>query len=165
MTPVRIEYAADDYVAALKLHALWSRRRLLVFVSVGVVAAVLLFTSAPTWPSIIAGGVLGGVIGGLSCYALGWLFYLPWKARRMFRQQKSLQEVYEVDWNDEGLSVRGQRVQGVTPWRDYLKKKENAQLVLLYHSDVLFQMLPRRQFTAEQWQSLRSHLDRVGRAM
>jgi hypothetical protein len=164
MTPVRLDYVADDYVAAMKLHGRWPMRRLLVGVGVGIAAAVALIVLPSAWPAVAAAGVLGGVIGWLICYALSWLFYLPWKARRMFGQQKSLHETYELAWDDEGLSMRGRLGQGRTPWNDYLKKKENERIVLLYQSDLLFQMLPRRAFTAVQMQALQPYLERIGRA-
>ncbi|MFC4822086.1 YcxB family protein [Dokdonella ginsengisoli] len=164
MTPVRLDYVADDYVAAMKLHGRWSTRRLLVSVGTGAVAAIALFFLPPAWPAVAAAGVLGGAIGMLVCYALSWLFYLPWKARRMFGQQKSLHETYELAWDDEGMSIRGRLGQGTTPWDSYLKKKENERIVLLYQSDLLFQMLPRRAFTAVQMQALQPYLERVGRA-
>lgn len=164
MTPVRLDYVADDYVAAMKLHGRWPVRRLLIGVGIGLAAAAALFVLPRAWPAVAVAGVLGGVIGWLICYALSWLFYLPWKARRLFVQQKSLHETYELAWDDEGLSMCGRLGQGRTPWDAYLKKKENEAIVLLYQSDLLFQMLPLRAFTAAQRQSLQPYLERVGRS-
>ncbi len=161
MTPVLLEYQADDYVSALGLHATWSLRRWLVHVALAFVAAVVLFVSFPGWPAILAGGVLGGAVGSLVCYGLSRTFYLPWKARRMFAQQKSLHDGYELTWDEDGLSIRGRRGQGATPWSEYLRKKENERLVLLYQSDVLFQMLPKRAFGGESSRSIRPYLDRI----
>lgn len=163
MTPLRLDYVAEDYVSAAKLHGLWSKRRLLTVVGIAIAAGVALLVLHPRWPAVAAAGVLGGAIGLLACYALSWSFYLPWKARRMFGQQKSLHETYELEWDEQGLSVHGRLAQSTTPWDAYLKKKENERIVLLYQSDLLFQMLPKRAFTAAQLQALRPYLDRIGR--
>lgn len=162
MTPVRLEFSADDCVSALKLHVTWSPHRWLVHLALILGATAVLFASFPAWPAVVAGGVLGGAVGSLACYGLLWAFYLPWKARRMFGQQKSLHERYELTGDADGLSVHGPRVQGTARWNEYLREKDNERLALAYRSDLLFQMLPRRVFGDEQWRSIRPPLDRIG---
>jgi len=152
--PVSVRYEADDYVSASLLHARWSIRRWLVVLGIGAGAAVAIWMLFPDRAAVVAGGVLGGVIGAVAWYATAMLVYLPWKSRRMFRQQKSLHASYEVEWDDAGLTVRGEHLLSTTPWDAYIKRKENARVLMLYQSDLLFQMLPKRCFPPEEWRSI-----------
>jgi hypothetical protein len=92
---------------------------------------------------------------------------LPWKARRIFRQQKGLHHSVQIELRDDGLFSLSPRGSATVPWADLLKWKENKHLLLLYHSDVLFHMLPKRCFpTAEALSSAQALLrDRLGRAV
>lgn len=158
-----VTFNAEDYVNAMKLHALWSRRRLLVHLGVIAVALIVVATSRSSyWLEVLSSALLGGAVAAVVLYGVLRIFYLPWKARRMFAQQKSLHAGYDFQWTDDGLVVDGRNARSQTAWGDYLKRKENDRVALLYHSDLLFQMLPKRAFSEEQWASLRPYLDRVG---
>lgn len=158
---LRLRCTEDDYVAALKSHAAWSRRRTFVHLALALLAVVVIVSSFPRWPAVAGGAVLGSVLGIGVCFGISWFFYLPWKARHVFRQQKSLHEEYELSWGDDGLCVRGARVQSTVPWDNFVKKKWNDRIVMLYHSDLLFQMLPLRCFDDESWRSLAAYLERI----
>ena len=75
--------------------------------------------------------------------------YIPWKARRVFRQQKSFHRSFELSRYDTGFTARDSNGQYTTPWSDFIKWKEDGRLFLLYHSDVLFHMVPERAFPSE----------------
>jgi hypothetical protein len=84
------------------------------------------------------------IMGGLAVYLAGYfLVLLPWRARRIFRQQKSLQHPFRMIVDASGLSVSNEFGQAVVPWDHVRKWKENRQLFLVYHSDVLFHMIPK----------------------
>ena len=72
------------------------------------------------------------------------LVYFPWRAKRTFLQQKMLHDeiIYELD--DNGLSARSKWGSNEIPWNTFHKVKFNNELILLYHSDYLFTMIPRR---------------------
>jgi hypothetical protein len=57
----------------------------------------------------------------------------------------------------------GKNAQSLTPWADYRKWTENGELFLLYQSDRLFQMMPKRAFaSAEDMRELRDFLVAAG---
>lgn len=84
-----------------------------------------------------------------------WLI-LPIRARRIFQQQKNLQRPYRVSWDAENVQTSSTSGSSKIPWADFLKWRESKQLFLLYRSDVLFQMYPKRYFTPEQVNEFRS---------
>ncbi|HEY0231396.1 MAG TPA: YcxB family protein, partial [Dokdonella sp.] len=92
-------------------------------------------------------------------------FQLPRRARRLFAQQKNLQRPVTFSWDEDGLAWASVNGSGRTPWADYLKWRQNERLYLLYHSDLMFQMLPKRAFaSAAQQQSFARHLDGIAAA-
>ena len=72
--------------------------------------------------------------------------YLPWKTRRMYRQQKALQRELTYRFDDSSVFASNENGESTTPWEDYLKWKQNDQMILLYLSDCLYQMIPRSMF-------------------
>ena len=77
---------------------------------------------------------------------LNFAVYLPWKTRRIYKQQKALQRELAFVFDEDGVSVSSQNGQSVTPWDDYLKWKQNDQLILIYLSDCMYHMLPKGLF-------------------
>lgn len=82
-------------------------------------------------------------------YLVMRIVYIPWKARRVFRQQKSYHCSFELCWYDAGFAARDSNGQYTTPWSDFIKWQEHGRLFLLYHSDLLFHMVPKRAFPSE----------------
>lgn len=89
--------------------------------------------------------------------------YVPWTARRAYRRGKLIRDPADVEWNERSLTIRTTALQSSIPWEDYVKWKENDRLFLLYFSDTLFQVLPKRIFGSRREQdTFRDHLSRVG---
>ncbi len=79
-------------------------------------------------------------------FILNYTVILPWSARRMYRQQKALQREMHFRFDDSGASASSEIGNSDIPWGDYLKWKKNDHMILLYISDRMYQMLPRRMF-------------------
>lgn len=165
MLTVKLEEA--DYVAATALHLRSSRRFAvafwLVMLGLAVVAIWLWFFGRGLFSDGQLAGLIGGSIGGVLGGVLASLgvrsLYVPWKAKRVFRQQRSLQLPFELSWTDEGLFSRNEQGSYNTLWSDFVRWKENDRLFLLYVSDVMFHILPKRVFpNAEALSSFRELL-------
>lgn len=158
---MQMQLQDGDYLAALRLHARWTRRRWIITALVMLAAAVVGWASFPHWPAVAAGAVVGGIIGSVVWRGVAWWWYLPRLARRVFAQQRILHESMEVAWSEAGLSMRQPQASSITSWANYLRRRQDERVLLLYHSEVLFQMLPRRAFDAIQWQQLQAWVERV----
>jgi len=158
---IRAQLVESDYVSAVALNSrLNARKAARYLVVAGAVVAVALVAWIADWYPVL-GGAVGGLVGGLVAYTLIRFVYAPWKARRIFRQQKSLQRPFELSWADTGLTSRDANGEYTTPWPDYTKWKEDSRVFLLYHSDALFQMVPKRSFPDDAMVSeFRSWLER-----
>lgn len=144
---VRLE--ERDYVNAAWSAALPSRRTVIVLTAASfavVLAAYFGWRAGYLRESIIAAcvwlfGMAGAIIGHL-------VSILP-KAKRVFRQQQELQRPYELTWNETGLSVVGNTGTSTTPWTDFHKARELNDQFMLFLSDAVFVMVPKRAFPDE----------------
>lgn len=140
-----------DYVQSQFLHA----RPRLEFAVVGVfLVAVGLLTCLYQWLAPGDGSdwwvpcVILGSIGGV---AVLYGLVMPWRARRIFRQQKSLHSPWECDLSEETCESRSAHGHARVPWTEFHRYKMGRDMVLVYHSDVLFSVFPRRWFTEAQF--------------
>lgn len=151
-----------DYLHAQALHRSWSRKKFLIVSGVAIVTAALGWILWVQGYGPIAGGLLGGLIGGAITGSAIRYLYVPWKTRKVFRQQKSLQREFTLSWSEDCLLSEDANGQYKTAWADFTNWKEDAHIFLLYHSDIAFQMLPKRAFSnANVIAEFRSHIQRV----
>lgn len=146
MIEINLKLEPQDYLRAQYLHI----RPRLIFKVLG--ALIFLAAIWAVWYSFLGGGsdelswsdsILPTAAGYL---VLHFFVYLPWKTRRIYRQQKSLQREVKMQFSGAGLSAENEVGRGLSPWSDYLKWKENEHLFLLYISDPFFHMIPKRLF-------------------
>ena len=120
-----------DYVAAQFLH-LRPRR---IFSIIGVVLVTLFLAVTIAMPSIYSFGVLS--------YLLGYFFiFIPWWAKKTYRQYKAASEPFSIELREKGLYFVRENAQGLIPWNEILKWKCNKKLLLLYPASSLFCVLP-----------------------
>lgn len=86
---------------------------------------------------------------------------LPNRVKKLFAQQKELNLPIELEFTDSGLGTSNELGNSTRPWTHFIKWKENKELILLYHSDILFSMIPVRFFTdLQQVEILKSFLEK-----
>jgi hypothetical protein len=97
--------------------------------------------------------------GSLSYLALWFFAFLPCRLARTYRQQKLLQDELLVEISDTHLTTKSQHGQGALPWEVFHRWKMANDLVLVYQSDVLFHIFPRRAFSSsEEFQNFQTLL-------
>ena len=142
-----------DYVRAQYLHL----RPRPIYKIVGIIILALSLWAG--WHSITSGDL--STLDYLFFLAIIFLIlnfavYLPWKTRRIYRQQKALHRELRMKFDDVGVTAENENGRSSTPWEDYLKWKQNDQLILLYFSDCLYHMVPKRFFAdAHDFEKLR----------
>jgi YcxB-like protein len=135
--------SASDYLDAQRLHRARAVRWFFVFCGVLITLGIvlMLFYSPQLGVMLVCAGV------GLVAFELIFAsLYLPWKVRRLHRQQKDLAAVFTYAWDDEFLEGKSANGQSKRRWRDYEKRKENEKMFLVYHADNLFEMFPKPWF-------------------
>ena len=132
---------ASDYVRAQYLHL---RPRLIYKILGFLVLAAFVWAA---WLSLTVGDldVMDFVFIALPILLiLNFAVYLPWKTRRLYKQQKSLQGELTFSFDEDGVTVQSENGSWRTAWTDYVRWKKNDQLVLLYLSDCMYHMIPKR---------------------
>lgn len=99
--------------------------------------------------------------GTLLMSAVGYAFAAH-RGRRLFRQQRTLHDAYEVTWSEAGLEVHGTAITSKLSWSDHESWQKEALGYLIYLSDYNFNLLPRRAFTDDQQEDFESTMLRSG---
>ena len=99
-------------------------------------------------------------------YLAVWHWWLvPRRLRKLYSQQKGVQEPVSVELRPEGLFFASIRGSGLLPWSHVHKWRESAHLLLVYHSDALYNVLPKRDLSSSEVQQIRQGLlEHVGPA-
>jgi len=158
---------AADYVAASR--AGWwrsvRRRRFRIQVAIGLLIVTLLgitlglvfqLDDKPVLIAMMIGGYIGWLI---ACVGIGYLM-LPRRARRLFRQQKALDQEFVVSWSPHGAKFISPKASSDLAWGDYLDWAENDGAFILTINDGLYHFVPKRVLDATQTADLRDALVR-----
>ncbi|QDZ11772.1 YcxB family protein [Devosia ginsengisoli] len=157
---------ADDVVAANGLYTLTSLRQRKVLIAwtclwLGFVAFLTFIDGVDralaSWPMLLGISLLPFLAILLVVWIMG-----PISARRMFRQQKSLQGRLVYGWSDAGLHTESEYGSFDIPWSHFIRWAEDDRTFLLFESDRLYRMVPKRVLTTDQQASLRRALVGVG---
>ena len=136
---------ATDLVAAQWLHV----KPRPVYAIVGIV--LLVAASWGLWYSFSVpklrdkGWLLVGSLGFIAALAV-WTRY---RAVRTYGQLRAFHRELRLEPTDAGIFSESETGHGTTPWSDFLKWKEGGSLFLLYISDDIFQIVPKRFFSSE----------------
>ncbi|MFA6286892.1 MAG: YcxB family protein [Opitutaceae bacterium] len=151
-----------DYVNARRL-ALRPRTsiRIALYVLLTLLAAAL---AGEVWTFLLSGQSPPGMVLLILApvyFALFYFVFIPFGSRRIFRQQKNLQDPATFAFTDQGMRVDSVRGHMELPWSDFHKWKANDKVLLLYHSSAIFNMIPRRAFaTAADFAAFRELVER-----
>jgi hypothetical protein len=142
---ISVTLTPEDYIRARRL-AMRPRRWLRV---IGYMVVVL-FAAFFVWHAYDA-FVVGGpqksfwMLAGLTAYFLTIYFvFSPWRTRRIYRQQKTLQRPVELELTGSHFSGSSPHGTFHMAWADFHKWKKNEHLILVYESSALMRMIPLR---------------------
>lgn len=76
-------------------------------------------------------------------YLLAYFFmYLPYRAKKIYRDYKVIQDKVHIIKREDGLLFRNSRGEGLLQWGDIKRIKTNSDLVLIYPTDVIYYIIP-----------------------
>jgi hypothetical protein len=146
MATVHVQLEERDYVNAAQAAARPSMRTV---IALAIASALVIVGAFVGWragymrEAFIAGFVwFCGLIGT----GIGHMVSIAPKAKRVFRQQQGLRRAHEVSWSDIGLTVSGEDGQSTTRWADFHRVREFDDQFMLFLSDAVFFMIPKRAF-------------------
>ncbi|HEX9347446.1 MAG TPA: YcxB family protein, partial [Gemmatimonadales bacterium] len=92
------------------------------------------------------------------------LSYLPRRVRRVYSQQRNLQLPFESVCTESGIESSNANSTNRLPWNHLIRWKEGPALFVVYQSDLIFNIVPKRCFAEpDQVDAFRSLLtERLG---
>lgn len=122
-----------------------------------IVVAVFVFVEMPQAPWYWIGAVLAAALAGGTLTPMAILRWrVPRVARRIYHQQRNLHRDLTLAWDDDELRYTWAKGHSRSAFADYLRWAENRDIILLFHSDTLFQFIPKRVLDHAQIEDLRS---------
>ena len=82
--------------------------------------------------------------------ALIFLIIHPWKWRKIYEQQKFFETKFDYEFTNEALCSRSDLGNATLPWVQFHKWKENKNTFIVYQSDAIFHLIPKRIFHSEE---------------
>jgi hypothetical protein len=144
------EYIAAHTLHRRKMQSLVKQATLIVFI----VGIVLFFAFSAKSGLILVCAALGGLLGEF----IQNRFILPSKLRRLYAQVRGRVDV-TYSWDKEKLFLSSAHGQAARSWSDFLKAKENDELILLYINDARYEIIAKRWFgDASDLNTFRAHL-------
>ncbi|MET0550004.1 MAG: YcxB family protein [Xanthomonas sp.] len=139
----------EDYLIAQRLHQQRALRRVLLVMTALLLVGLGLFAFARHGSGMAIIGVMlaGAGGGGLIGQTIQSAWAMPRKVRRLFEQQAALRHRLTYHWDEVGLEVTWVDGHVRRSWRDYVRCRENPQVLMLYQNDILFDLVPTSWFT------------------
>lgn len=145
MVKIKGKYEFEDFKKAQALHARRGRfSTYMTYSVIGLMAIVtlvgIILAISGEWPwSYVE---IPALITG--AYVVFNYILFPSQLKRVFIQQKDLSAPFEIELTDKGFSLENEYGASRMPWNTFVKWKEDRDMLLLYRSDVIFTMLPKR---------------------
>jgi hypothetical protein len=167
MTSVSLQYRPEDFLDAWRLQL---RHNHFVRICQFAPLIVILVISGPEfWAEYRDHGLMVGLISILPMLIVAGLLLglnvlndrvlLPRRARRFVSQQKSIQGEISIGWDAEGVAFIAKAGQSRIAWDDYFKWLENESVLVLFQSENLLNVLPKRCLTNDQVTEVRRRLE------
>jgi hypothetical protein len=151
---VTYELTADDFRHAIIAHRnrnslfRWAMRLVAFFWMLALVAQCY---------SLFAGFDRSRLSSSFNVSFLGFVVfpYIQWgapyfSARRQFRNSPSSQGKITLEVQDAGLRFRSATTDGSVSWKNYIRWIEDKYVFVLFPSPVIFVVVPKRAFAADQ---------------
>lgn len=165
---VRFRLTEDDMVRAARLYTLVSLRRPKTIISLAITFVLCLLLMAwlggtifplnmdrlaEEWPTVLGAAVFPFVLVFVVI-----LVGNPILARRTFRQQRSLHGEVGLSWTEQRLEFDSEYGQFAMPWSHFLRFGEDRHTFVLFESDRLYRIIPKRALDADTERDLRQRL-------
>ena len=76
--------------------------------------------------------------------------FFPKRVKKIYQQQKSLQVPTTVIISENEIKLNNELGNEVIPWTNFIKWMENDKVLLLFHSDIVFNFFPKRDIPDEE---------------
>ena len=134
----------DDYRRVLLLDRVRPAMHARIWLSIVTLGGIWMLLS-----NVLHGGyvLLALGVGGLLAELYTVRVRVPRTARKRLSQYRELSQPVTYSWDGEMIKAEMQSGHSARPWRLYVRRKEDDAVILLYLTDGLFQIFPKRWFS------------------
>ncbi|MHA6317331.1 YcxB family protein [Altererythrobacter sp. CAU 1778] len=154
--------AEDEVVEAARftsMKRLFSRPLLPLLIGLLVVLAVAAISVGKGQVMLFA---IAAALALPIAFAVTLWWVVPWQARRHYRQTAALRDEIALRWDDEGVRMASARGNSRLAWSDFHAFADTASLLILYQSEMLYSMFPKRAFAAGEIEEMKRRARRAG---
>ena len=99
------------------------------------------------------------LIGVLLYIAAYFFWFLPWQVAKSFKQNLLLKHKSTCVIDAAGFHTTSELGNSDIPWDHFHKWKMGKKMILLYFSDTMYLIFPRRLFSVESWDEFKAMAD------
>jgi hypothetical protein len=147
--------ACDLFVANEPVYRRLSRRLMPWIGGILLLIQIVYIVSVPD-----ANRAAVGFGSAISVYFLYCSFALRRYFRRRFRKDRRFQHDFTTDILEDGIHVVTPTAESQMKWENFVRFLESSDIFMLFHSDLIFNILPKRAFAAGEVDSFRELLRR-----
>jgi hypothetical protein len=100
-------------------------------------------------------------IAFVTAITLIFVAVIPVTARRHYRQMAALHGTIQFEWDSDRVRMASSRGTLDMNWSDFVDWDDTGDLVFLFQSDQIYNLVPTRSLTQDQADDLRSNLPRA----
>ena len=151
---VTCQLEPSDYLAAQFVHI--RPRPVFKWLTIGLILLAILIGLSQIMRGFSEGIKASDFIifGGLAYLLLTYGAWLPYRSKKIFKQQKTLHEPYDVEITEDYFASTSSLGFSKISWSDFYKYRVGKDLILVYQSEVMFHMFPKRWFLETDYQKL-----------
>ena len=145
---VQYRITEDDYVNLARFHvrrnySAWLSTVKVVAGAIAVAVLVIIAWTLPEWAPFLAFIAACGAIGGALGFFIRLFIHTPIRARRHYRQYKSMQEPFTAEMTDAGIRFSNPDGEGNLPWSKLFQWRQSDQFILIYSMPILYYPVPK----------------------
>ena len=147
---ITVQLTADDYIRAQRLGL--RPRPVLKYIGYIILILLACVFARQIYDAVYRGKIDTNfwiVLGGISYFVLLYFVIMPVRMKRLFKQQKALHTPAELEFTDSHFSGSSEHGSFEMKWEEFHKWKKNKYLILIYQSDALMHIIPRRSFDSQ----------------
>ena len=169
MTEYRSLVTEDDAASANRLWLGWRRSwmywgRVFAFLVIVFAISVVPKLERDDSTTIIETLALDIALAAIAISAVTGLSHVlsSRRARKLYRQHKSLHSEAIIGWSDGGFSYKSSLASGLQPWGHYRAWTENKDVLVMFLTDNMFNIVPKHDIPEAALEELRSLLEKAG---
>jgi hypothetical protein len=151
---MNIHISKHDLTQCYRLHGTPERKHILIISLITLVFFGYILLTKENAEILIPLGLLGGTLTVLFLrYPL-----TAYKTDKIYAQHKGIEKEFEVQISQYNVTFSSDNGFSKHAWADFHRYKQNKHYLLLYLSDALFLMLPKKQIPQDKLNSMSEYI-------